>query len=99
MLRFQHLNLLALLLLPAMVLALPGPGQRPALGGGPLIKVQNTQISARVAARVVRQATGGRVLAVNRIQTNQGPAYRVKVLTRDGRIRIMLVDAASGTLR
>jgi len=93
-----YLNLMVLLL-AAPVLALPGPVHRPAVGPGPLLTVQNADIGANGAARVVRQATAGRILAVRRVRTDRGPAYRVKVLLAGGRVRIVLVDAASGALR
>ncbi len=64
-----------------------------------LLKVQNSDIGANGAARAARRATGGRVLTVRRVRTDNGPAYRVKVLARGGRVRVLLVDATSGTLR
>ena len=44
------------------------------------------------AAAVAAQATGGRVLSVDRA----GRAWRVKVVTGRGEVRVVMVDAASG---
>ena len=44
------------------------------------------------AAAVAQRVTSGRVLAIERA----GPVWRVKVLTAQGEVRIVLVDAASG---
>ncbi len=51
-------------------------------------------VSADVAAEVVHQATGGRVLS---IKSGEG-RHRAKVLLPDGRVRIFSVDAESGQL-
>ncbi len=51
-------------------------------------------VSADVAAEVVRQSTGGRVLS---IKSDEG-WHRVKVLLPDGRVHIRSVDAESGEL-
>ncbi len=44
------------------------------------------------AAAVAAQVTGGRVLSVDRA----GRAWRVKVVTARGEVRVVMVDAASG---
>ncbi len=48
------------------------------------------------AAAAAQRMTSGRVLSVD--QTNAGgrPAWRVKVVTAQGEIRVILIDAASG---
>ena len=51
-------------------------------------------MSADTAAAIVRQATGGKVLRVE--PSSQG--YRVRVLLADGRVRVFIVDAATGRL-
>jgi len=51
------------------------------------------------AAAVAQNATGGRVLAVDRTERNGRAAWRVKVLTPKGEVRLLLVDAASGRLQ
>ncbi len=53
-------------------------------------------VSRDDAAATVQKATGGRVLAVN--QTEQGGrlVWRVKVLTPQGEVIVVLIDVASG---
>jgi len=53
-------------------------------------------VSRDAAAATVQKATGGRVLAVD--QTEQGGrlVWRVKVLTPQGEVIVVLIDAASG---
>lgn len=55
-------------------------------------------ISADRAAEIVRSATGGRVLAVER-RRNDRPWYRVKVLVEGERVRYVAVDARTGRIR
>ncbi len=89
--------LIALLLLP-----MPGhglPSLRPAIHAPTLLKVQDQDVGANGAAGIVRKTTGGKVLAVKRLDTDNGPVYRVKVLLTGGRVRVLLVDAASGSIR
>ncbi len=98
--RCHGLSLLVLLLFaPAGHAAPLSPGMASATGHGRVLKVQNTDVGADGAARAVRRATGGRVLSVTRVNTDGGAAWRVKVLLEGGRVRIVLVDAASGALR
>lgn len=49
-------------------------------------------ISRDDAAAAAQRASGGRVLSVERA----GPAWRVKVVTAKGEVRVIVVDAASG---
>ena len=44
------------------------------------------------AAQTAQRMVGGRVLAVERA----GNAWRVKILTAQGEVRVILIDAASG---
>ncbi|MDQ2695767.1 MAG: peptidase [Pseudomonadota bacterium] len=52
--------------------------------------------SADEAAAVARDATGGRVLAVQTERRGDVLVYRVKVLLGDGRVQIITVDGGSG---
>ena len=40
--------------------------------------------------RVTRQS-GGKILSARRIQTRKGPEFRIKVLTRTGRVRVVQI--------
>lgn len=53
-------------------------------------------LSRDEAAVVAQRLTGGRVLAVERAEAAGRPAWRAKVLTTAGEVRIFLIDAASG---
>jgi len=96
--RCPCLKILALLLLPISSLAVSSHGLSQMKIQPQLLYVQN-DVGPKSAANLVRQATGGRVLSVDRVITNSGPAYKVKVLFTNGRIRVVLVDAASGSVR
>ncbi|MDP1998029.1 MAG: PepSY domain-containing protein [Rhodoferax sp.] len=54
------------------------------------------EISRDDATSLARQATGGRVLAVEKIEREGRPVWRVKVLTPQGEVRLVLIDVASG---
>ena len=53
-------------------------------------------LSRDEAAVVAQRLTGGRVLAVERAEAAGRPAWRAKVLTSGGEVRIVLIDATSG---
>ncbi|MBE0474966.1 PepSY domain-containing protein [Rhodoferax sp.] len=53
-------------------------------------------ISRDDAAAMVQKATGGRVLAVEQAEQDGRPVWRVKVLTPQGEVVVVLIDAASG---
>lgn len=48
------------------------------------------------AAAVAQQASGGRVLAVERSDAGGRAVWRVKVVTPSGEVRVILVDVATG---
>jgi uncharacterized membrane protein YkoI len=48
------------------------------------------------AASIVQKASGGRVLSVERAEHKGTEVWRVKVLTPQGEVKVMLIDAASG---
>ncbi|PKO62023.1 MAG: peptidase [Betaproteobacteria bacterium HGW-Betaproteobacteria-18] len=53
-------------------------------------------VSRDAAAAMVQKATGGRVLAVDQTEQGGRPVWRVKVLTPQGEVIVVLIDAASG---
>lgn len=53
------------------------------------------RISLAEAAERVQAATGGRVLDAR----DEGAQYRIKVLTRQGEVRVVTVDARTGAMR
>ena len=60
-----------------------------------LIKVADRAVSMGQAIDSVRRTTGGRVLDAQ----DAGSHYRIKVLTRDGEVRVMNVDASTGRIQ
>jgi uncharacterized membrane protein YkoI len=48
------------------------------------------------AATVAQRETGGRVLAVERSESEGRAVWRVKVVTASGDVRVVLVDVATG---
>jgi uncharacterized membrane protein YkoI len=55
-------------------------------------------VSRDDAASIAQQASGGRVLAVDKSERNGRPVWRVKVVTAQGEVRVLLIDAASGRM-
>ena len=53
-------------------------------------------VSRDAAATMAQKATGGRVLSVEQTEREGRPVWRVKVLTPQGEVIVMLIDAASG---
>lgn len=51
------------------------------------------------AAMRVQQQTGGRVLAVEAATRDGAAVFLVRVLTPDGEVRVLVVDARTGALR
>lgn len=53
-------------------------------------------VSRDAAAALAQQATGGRVLAVDQAQREGRLVWRIKLLTPQGEVIVVLIDAASG---
>ena len=53
-------------------------------------------VSRDEAATVAQQVSGGRVLAVEKTEREARPVWRVKVLTAQGEVKVILIDVASG---
>ena len=58
-------------------------------------KVADRAVSMGEAIDRVRKSTGGRVLDAQ----DAGSHYRIKVLTRDGEVRVVRVDARTGRIQ
>ena len=54
------------------------------------------QVSRDAAAATARQASGGRVLSVDLSEQDGRAVWRVKVLTPQGEVRVLLLDVATG---
>ena len=53
-------------------------------------------VSRDEAAAVAQRVASGRVLAVERAEVGGKPVWRVKILSAQGEVRVVVVDAASG---
>jgi uncharacterized membrane protein YkoI len=53
-------------------------------------------VSRDDAAAMVQKSSGGRVLAVDRTDREGRPVWRVKVLTPQGEVKVVLIDVATG---
>jgi len=60
---------------------------------------QRDSISLDEAVARVRRDTGGRVLSAEARENRGRTSYRIKVLLRDGSVRVVNVDAQSGEIR
>ncbi len=60
---------------------------------------QRDGISLDEAVARVRRDTGGRVLSAEARENRGRTTYRIKVLLRDGSVRVVNVDAQSGEIR
>ena len=71
-----------------------------ALEGARLARNDSGQgITLGEAVRRVRQRTHGQVLAADTVTGQGGTLYRIKVLTPQGEVRIIYVDARTGEFR
>lgn len=48
------------------------------------------------AAATAQRVANGRVLSVDKTEAERRPAWRVKVLTAQGDVRVIVIDAATG---
>ena len=86
-------------------LALPGPAQADAFDDGAgrerilLAAADGRPLSKDAAVALVQKQTGGRVLAVEKSQLEGRETFRIKLLTRDGEVRIVHVDVETGAIK
>ncbi|MBW8833227.1 MAG: PepSY domain-containing protein [Burkholderiales bacterium] len=53
-------------------------------------------VSRDEAAAAAQRVSSGRVLSVEKTESDHRPVWRVKVVTAQGEVRVILIDAASG---
>ena len=53
-------------------------------------------VSRAEAAAAAQRVSSGRVLSVEKTESERRPVWRVKVLTDKGEVRVILIDAGSG---
>jgi hypothetical protein len=49
-------------------------------------------LTLKQAVAQVRRESGGKILSARTIKTTRGDAYRIKVLTREGRVRVVQIS-------
>ena len=97
MVMLKHLSaaLFALLLGVFPPLLIAGPWTPNASSTPAPILVAQRAVSMSEAIDLVRRSTGGRILDAQ----DAGNYYRIKVLTRDGEVQIIRVDARTGSIQ
>lgn len=83
----------------ALLGCVSGVSAAPALGSGFAQQQRATEPKARdrdEAAALARQRSGGRVLSSDADEEDGRPVYRVKVLTPEGRVRVLVIEANGG---
>ena len=53
-------------------------------------------VSRDEAAAAAQRVSSGRVLSVEKTESERRPVWRVKVLTDKGEVKVILIDAGSG---
>ena len=53
-------------------------------------------LTSPCAVTTFTRQTGGRVLSVERTESARRPMWRVKIVTPQGEVRVILIDAATG---
>ena len=73
---------------------------RPAEARGPELRLAQAseQVSLAEATRRVQQSTGGQVLRAETKRDKGRVVHRIRVLTEDGRVRTVHVDAETGRM-
>ena len=59
---------------------------------------KHASLSLNDATELVRKRTGGRVLAAQEVREQGRAMYRIKVITPQGEVRIVFVDAQTGNV-
>ena len=59
---------------------------------------KQARVSLSEAAERVQKSTGGRVLSAQAVREQGRDLYRIKVLSPQGEVRIVYVDAATGSM-
>jgi hypothetical protein len=88
---------LALAATPFMALAAAPTGHAPPWPVA--VRDSCAGLSLNQAVQQVQRQTGGRVLSADQYQQGGRTYYRIKVLTPNGQVRVVTVDAQSGSGR
>ena len=72
--------------------------QASTLSDSGLLLASNESISADQAANIAKQGTDAKVLKISKRTGGHRDIYQVKLLTRKGHVRLILVDARTGEI-
>ncbi|MGD9387525.1 MAG: PepSY domain-containing protein [Gammaproteobacteria bacterium] len=89
---------LAAALLCAFAFAPPPAHAAPPADAGLRVAQADEQVSLAQATRMVQDRYGGQVLRAEAKRDKGRTVYRIRVLTEDGRVRTVHVDAATGRM-
>jgi uncharacterized membrane protein YkoI len=95
--RRATLGLAAAFLCACAILSAPLQARPPADTGLRVAQAEE-RISLAEATRMVQQRYGGQVLRAEAKRDKGRTVYRIRVLTEDGRVRTVNVDAATGRM-
>ena len=59
---------------------------------------KHASLSLNDATELVQKRTGGRVLAAQEVREQERAMYRIKIITPQGEVRIVFVDAQTGSV-
>lgn len=65
-------------------------------GDGALLLSQAGILSKSQAIALAKRKVEGKVLSAELVKTGQGSAYKIKILTGDGRVKTVVIDADRG---
>lgn len=96
--------LLVMLVMSGQAVALPGPDEQRQSGGIAVISDQSPAyfsqardgVSLDQAAAMVRRQTGGRIIKASSRSSNGRTVHFIRVLTPDGKVFTVRVDARTG---
>jgi len=88
---------LTLGLLPA--LAAPASGAQQDTGAPAIIRLAKGEMSLDQAVAMVRKRFGGKVISAETVSDGGKTTYVIKLLSDEGRVRTVRVDAESGKIR
>lgn len=72
--------------------------ERPPRAEAPAESARAPRLSLNEAAEMVQRQSGGRILAAQNVLNGGRPSYRIKMLSRQGEVRVVFVDAETGAM-
>ena len=95
----KHHSLTVVLFASLLIAAAPLPAKQPGPGGRDAYaerQAAGANIDLNSAAAAVRERMGGRILSAHTNRSNAGSVHVIRVITDDGKVHRVSVDAQSG---